>query len=389
MKNIKKIMLVILIIVSSILPRYIYAEDVNYFIDENELLTSEEIDKLNEKAKKYSEEKGIDIAAILSKNCENMNTIKYAKEQFQEADFENPTILLVYNEEMAEYHYHLSDELKDEYTQEFLDELWEKISSKEDAYSAMQVYLDGIANMKDADDAEVKDEEMSVFLIDDANFLSDEEEEKLNSKLEDISLNQKCDVIILTVEDLQEKETMTYAKEYFEENDYGQGSDKDGIIFLLSSDKKWALFTNGFASKALTQENNKNIEKEIAPFFKEENYFEGFEKFADMSQQYLSEARSSNEDKSSDDSKKPFNPLFFVGGILGGFLISFLIMYSLKSSLKTVQYSRTADNYIKNSSMKLRYSDDKYINKYVDKTPKNESTNKKSSKNQGGSSGQF
>ena len=88
--------------------------------------------------------------------------------------------------------------------------------------------------------------EGNAFFVDDANLLEDTEEAELEQILEEISMRQNCDVVIVTVDSLDGKSAMEYADDYFDYNGYGYGAEKDGILFLIAmEDRDWWISTHG------------------------------------------------------------------------------------------------------------------------------------------------
>lgn len=90
-------------------------------------------------------------------------------------------------------------------------------------------------------------QEHGALLVDNAGILEKEQYEELEKKLEEVSTQQACDVVIVTVPDLEGKEASVYADDYYDLQGYGQGPDLDGILFLLDmGDRNWAISTSGF-----------------------------------------------------------------------------------------------------------------------------------------------
>lgn len=71
------------------------------------------------------------------------------------------------------------------------------------------------------------------FVIDNAKLLTQNQAEQLERSAEEISRCQHCDVVILTADGIDGRNPTSYADDYFDRNDYGQGSDRSGILLLL------------------------------------------------------------------------------------------------------------------------------------------------------------
>ena len=66
-------------------------------------------------------------------------------------------------------------------------------------------------------------QEHGALLVDNAGILEKEQYEELEKKLEEVSTQQACDVVIVTVPDLEGKEATVYADDYYDLQGYGQG----------------------------------------------------------------------------------------------------------------------------------------------------------------------
>lgn len=238
----------------------------------------------------------------------------------------------------------------------------------------------------------------SSRVVDNADLLSDKEEEKLLKEVDNISEKQKCDVVIVTVNSLDGKTPTQYADDYFIHNGYGYGSEKDGILFLLGMDEhKWAIATHGYGIYAFTDAGQERIMKDVKPYLKKEKYSKAFTEFAGDCEKYIKQAHTGKPYDASNLPKKAL-PLYWIPvAILIGALISLVIMFIWKkTSLTSVEMRREADEYAVNGSLKLSQSKDIFLYRNVRRTRREKdedrgsSTHKSSSGDTfGGSSGAF
>ena len=90
-------------------------------------------------------------------------------------------------------------------------------------------------------------------LADFADLLDADQEEELKTKLDQISEDYNCDVVIDIEESIDGATPMDYADDFFDYNDYGMGSDKSGILLLLTmEERKWWMSTHGEAIQIFT-----------------------------------------------------------------------------------------------------------------------------------------
>lgn len=79
-------------------------------------------------------------------------------------------------------------------------------------------------------------------VVDNADLLTDKEEEKLEAQFTEIAEKYQCDVVVVTTDTLDGKSPMDYTDDYYYEHDYGYGPDIDGIMLMVSmEDRDWWL----------------------------------------------------------------------------------------------------------------------------------------------------
>ena len=88
----------------------------------------------------------------------------------------------------------------------------------------------------------------SKLMIDKANLLSDSKEQEILSKLEYIKNYHQCEVVILTVNSLDNLDVLDYADLYYSNNNYGYGDDKTGIMLIISDEERdYGIYVRGKA----------------------------------------------------------------------------------------------------------------------------------------------
>ena len=212
-------------------------------------------------------------------------------------------------------------------------------------------------------------------VVDRAGLLTEEEWQKLNDKLADISEAWSFDVIVVTVTSLDGIAPQTGADELYDRGGYGYGASRDGILLLLSiQDRKWAITTTGFGITAFTDRGQSYMASQFQPYLSDGEYYEGFDCFAELCRDYLKEA---SEGTPYDTDHMPSEPLpwyAYLGSLLGGGGVAGLVTYGLKSQLKSVRTRQTADEYIKRGSFDLTRQEDVFLYSHVTRVrkPKNE-----------------
>lgn len=214
-------------------------------------------------------------------------------------------------------------------------------------------------------------------LVDNAELLSSAEEEKLLGKLDKISESLKFDIVVVTTDSLFGKTPTAYADDFYDENGYGYGDSKDGVLLLVSiEDRDWYITTTGFGITAITNAGKDYISDEFTPYLSDGEYYEAFEKYADLCEKFVVKAEKGEPYDIGNMPKEPFGIKYLFGAIAAGVVISLIIVLIMKGQLKTVRRQAAANSYVVPGSMKLTKEKDLFLFANVSKVqrPKNNSS---------------
>ncbi|MBU5679799.1 TPM domain-containing protein [Blautia sp. MSJ-9] len=237
-------------------------------------------------------------------------------------------------------------------------------------------------------------------LADFADLLDADQKEELEVKLDQISENYDCDVVVDIEESIDGMDPTAYADDFFDYNDYGMGNDKSGILFMLTmSERKWAISTHGEAISIFTDAGQEYITDNIVSYFSDGDYYEGFTQFADLCEKFIVQAQSGEPYDTGNlpEEEIPFYISFLIALVIG-FGIALIVSLVMRSGMKTVHMKPDAVDYMKAGSLHINRSRDMFLYHHVTRTakPKNDnsgggsSTHTSSSgETHGGSSGSF
>lgn len=226
-------------------------------------------------------------------------------------------------------------------------------------------------------------------LVDQADLLSKTEETELLDKLDEISERQRADIVVVTRKSLKGKSPMEYADDYYDNERYGFGDEKDGILFLISMEERdWYISTSGFGITAVTDAGREYMSQQFLDDLKEGEYASAFTRFADLCDDYLTRARTGSPYDAGDLPKEPFA---FAGWLIislgTGFLISLAATGIMRIRLKSVHSQSAADNYVKNDSMKLTRENDLFLYRHIERRERPKENNSTAYSGHSGSSG--
>ena len=250
-------------------------------------------------------------------------------------------------------------------------------------------------------------------VIDGADLLAGTEEMQLLAKFDEIADTQDFDVIVATVNTLEGKSPQEYADDLYDYNDFGLGDKKDGILLLVSmEDRDVYISTTGYGTEVFPDGEWENILNQILPYLSDARYYEAFEKYTWLCQNYLKNHSSGINDgeygygdwyydsyysdenyNSYDDFYTPFEDMEFDFikwipiSLVIGMTISLLIMLVFRSKLKSVRRKPTAHDYQVPGSMQVTHQSDMYLYSHVTKTPRQTQQNNNHPRSGGGFSG--
>lgn len=188
------------------------------------------------------------------------------------------------------------------------------------------------------------------YTVDSAKVLTTEELESLKSKLAQISDENNIDVGVVTVDYLDGKSAQEFANDLFEQNKFGKGENRDGILLLVATeDREWAMSTHGSAKEAFNEEGLDYLSGEFLPYLSDDDFYSAFENFADNAQElgtmyvagdpygegeYVDDENYPVDENIVEEEKGINNEVWIPLSIVMGCAISLIIMMMYKSQLK-------------------------------------------------------
>lgn len=239
-----------------------------------------------------------------------------------------------------------------------------------------------------------------------SGVLSQEDRDYLNNLYDEIAERQCVDVIICFTDSLDGMTTSEYAKNLYEENNYGYGENKDGVMLLVSfEDSDQYIVTRGYGITAFTKSGIQYVGNQIKGDLSDGDYAEAAEYFARLCDELLTDAKNGTPYNESfgaiDDGDTGTGsvlppPMWILISIAVGVITALIVVGIMKSKLKTVKMQASANNYLKSGSLNITDSSDIFLYSNVTRTakPKNNdndsSTHESSSGNTyGGGGGKF
>ncbi len=235
----------------------------------------------------------------------------------------------------------------------------------------------------------------AIYFNDDAGIVSAEDVNEINSRLADISKQQKCGVYLLTTDNFNGQSPQTFADDFYDENELGYGSNHSGILLAVNFDSgDWVISTAGSGISVFTDAGQEYLMDRVTADLRD-NPAAAFSVYADQCENFLVQA-ADGEAYDNGNMPRDFNLIIDIAiGIIIGVVIAFIVVGRQKAALRTVRRQTAARDYMKSGSLKMTASSEQFLYNTVDHIEKQSnsggsSTHQSSSgMNHGGSSGKF
>lgn len=200
-------------------------------------------------------------------------------------------------------------------------------------------------------------------LADEADLLSAEQKRILLDELNEISERQKVDIVVVTVNSLGRSSPMEFADDFYDDHDYGFGSERDGILLLISMEERdWYISTAGYGITAVTDAGWEYISERVTDDLSEGDYVKAFTTYAVLCDDFITQARSGTPYDVGNLPKKPFRFALHFAITFGiGFVIALIVTGMMMRRLKTVESRWAADDYVRPGGMRLTKRNDLFL----------------------------
>ncbi len=248
----------------------------------------------------------------------------------------------------------------------------------------------------------------TALVNDFADLLSQEDEDTLNYKLEQLSELYSCEVAILTVNSTDGKDITEFADDYYDYNGFGYGDNDDGIMLVVDmGGREYATTTHGVAIEIFTDYNLSQLDNAFVGELSAGNYTNAFIAFYEKCEKIFidyeyyqnnydggyvyipdDDGVNSDNDDYEDNNTNSITEIFSLKWIIISVVIGIIVAAGytsvLQSQLKTVKSKPSASDYVVPGSVQITQQRDVFMYRDVKKTPKPK--NNTSSGRSGGSS---
>ena len=230
-------------------------------------------------------------------------------------------------------------------------------------------------------------------VVDNAGLLTYDEAAELTRQIENLRQELELDIVIVTTYGTGGKGVQAYADDFYDQNGYGYGSTNSGILLLLDMEaREWYMSTCGEAIYIFTDYGLDQLGQTILPWLSNGEYYRAFLGWISGLSPYVKAYRMGSPMDGyvpPDEYESPYgDEIYYYDDHVGiriqpfpvaliiGLIIAALTVLVMRSKMNTAKMQKSAANYLKDGSFRLRQRSDMFLYSRVTRTarPKNTSS---------------
>ena len=218
-----------------------------------------------------------------------------------------------------------------------------------------------------------------TYIMDDADLLSNEEEQTLLSDCMEAETTYACGVYIVTVQDFTvygSNDPYEAATKLYTQYDLGVGENRDGILLMLSmAERDYSVVTHGYYANAVFD--NSTLDEICSGFLSEFRFDDWYNGFASFTEDCLAELRVyeiNQKNYYGEDYQSYYNPgtlslderllhmpeSYWLVVLLVPPVIALVVVLIMKRGMRTAGIATRAGAYIPKGGVDLRVRQDAY-----------------------------
>ena len=380
--------------------------DVSRFVyDEDDTISAEDERILEELGARIQADTGVSVCVYIARDRGESDPAAFAERFYSENIGADDGVILVHffsNEANKLSYYKIGEKLDglgEEDMMQFLQAYNDAGAYFEGAHSCMNLIYAALGGasaygeVTPEDNANIPAERQLDRVADLAGVIGADRLRSLNALADEVSEKYQCDVAVAFVSSLDGRDIVRYSDNFFLDNGYGMGFDRNGILLLISvGDREYNESTHGNAIEAFTDYGITNyLEPNFLRYISNgrDDWAGAAEQFINDAGVLLKQARDGNPyDYSAPQREhKSFRetaPLAALISAVIGFFSGGIPTGAMKRQMKSVEKEYGAANYAR-GGLNLRARDDRFLYANVSKTRIQRDTEHRSGGGGGGS----
>ncbi|MCF0116149.1 MAG: TPM domain-containing protein [Erysipelotrichaceae bacterium] len=341
----------------------VFAEGKTYIVDENGWLTDSDIEQINEKAAELETDTGVEclFGYVTGDPQEELDTI------VNELGTADKSIVFTLNDEfyyaIGSYGFTLSDDQLNSLVKAFdsaPDLTNGPIAMMDEVYNLASepMLIDNLEDVPSVDTTPSTSTNSKDLLVDDAGLLRFDEAENIRQALEDLSLAHGMDFVLVTVNSLNGYDIEDFADYYYYEHGYGQGVNRDGVMFLISmGEREYHFTTTGEGYNIFDDYSLKKVDNAMYPYLRNGDYYSAFATYVNQCDSIVKAYQLGETETSGSSSgtttESGRSPLWIPGSLGLGALVAGAVTGAQRSELKSVFKKDSASSYTTKGGLQL------------------------------------
>ena len=382
--------------------------DVSRFVyDEDDTISAEDERILEELGARIQADTGVSVCVYIARDGGESDPAAFAERFYSENIGADDGVILVHlfsNEANKLSYYKIGEKLDglgEEDMMQFLQAYNDAGAYFEGAHSCMNLIYAalggasayGEGEVTPEDNANIPAERQLGRVADLAGVIGADRLRSLNALADEVSEKYQCDVAVAFVSSLDGRDIVRYSDNFFLDNGYGMGLDRNGILLLISvGDREYNESTHGNAIEAFTDYGLTNyLEPNFLRYISNgrDDWAGAAEQFINDAGVLLKQARDGNpyDYSAPQREQKSFRetaPLAALISAVIGFFSGGIPTGAMKRQMKSVEKEYGAANYAR-GGLNLRARDDRFLYANVSKTRIQRDTEHRSGGGGGGS----
>ena len=187
-------------------------------------------------------------------------------------------------------------------------------------------------------------------IYDFADLYTDSEETSLYNKVNSYIQSYNMDLVIVTINSNNKSSPQEYADDFYDYNDFGISSNRDGILFLIDmQNREIYMSTTGTAIEMYNDYRINEALDSVYTYMSDEEYYEGTSNYINIIRDYASSGFPKNNNSSNSDVLQPI-----VTAMIISLFITIIIMVILINKNKLVRKATTAEEYLNKESVNIK-----------------------------------
>lgn len=206
------------------------------------------------------------------------------------------------------------------------------------------------------------------YVMDEAELLSSFERQSLESYAAEVSANYGCGVYIVTVNDYRDYDPSGVepaAEAVYSSYGFGEGSEKTGIMLLLSmDDRDYDILAHGdYAHMAFTDYGKDKLADKFIDDFGSDDWNAGFEDFIAACNTFMDYAQQGNPVDVDSGYEDIGVGTKLIISVPIGCIVALIVCLILRAQMKTANKQTEAREYVSKNGVNMRISQDHFTHR--------------------------